>query len=217
MASEAACLPASRGARVSCAGASSERARVLAERLLADGCEGLLSFGVAGALDPDLEPGDLIVADRVVVPDGRSLTADAAWADRLVACLTDLTPRRAALAGAVEAVHGPDAKAALGRSAGVAAVDMESHAVATAAAAAGCPFLAVRVVSDPARRRLPAWIGQIITDDGRPRPWTAAAYTVTRPWELPDVIRMAGDFARAMRVLRRVAVDAGPLFQFRAA
>src|SRR3954452_21420495 len=38
---------------------------------LARGCCGIVSFGTAGGLAPDLEPGSLIVADAVEGPFGR--------------------------------------------------------------------------------------------------------------------------------------------------
>ena len=53
---------------VVCAGADSARARHLAEHLVTDGAAALLSFGIAGALDPGLAAGDLIVSSGIVAP-----------------------------------------------------------------------------------------------------------------------------------------------------
>src|SRR3954463_8625208 len=52
----------------------------------ARGCSGIVSFGTAGGLAPDLKPGALVIADAVVGPFGRVPT-DAAWANRLAAAL----------------------------------------------------------------------------------------------------------------------------------
>src|ERR1700761_4226056 len=49
---------------------------------VARGCAGIVSFGTAGGLAPDLEPGSIIVADAVAGPLGR-LQTDRAWTDRL--------------------------------------------------------------------------------------------------------------------------------------
>ena len=60
LASEAACLGKVQFCRV--AGADAVRAGLAARALIAEGCLGLLSFGLAGGLDPNLEPGAVIVA-----------------------------------------------------------------------------------------------------------------------------------------------------------
>src|ERR1700761_6371943 len=51
---------------------------------LVRGCSGIVSFGTAGGLAPDLEPGSLIVADAIEGPFGR-LETDHGWASRLAA------------------------------------------------------------------------------------------------------------------------------------
>jgi hypothetical protein len=60
-------------------GADPERARREAEDLVDAGVSALVSFGVAGGLCPSLDAGDLILADRVILADGRAIAADAAW------------------------------------------------------------------------------------------------------------------------------------------
>src|SRR4051812_47660360 len=42
-----------------------------ARALLADGADGLISFGIAGGLAPGLRPGTLVVATEVITEDGR--------------------------------------------------------------------------------------------------------------------------------------------------
>ena len=51
---------------IACAGA--ERARAAAQRLLTKGAEALISFGIAGGLDPALRPGRLIVRHEQIEP-----------------------------------------------------------------------------------------------------------------------------------------------------
>ncbi|HBD33444.1 MAG TPA: squalene--hopene cyclase, partial [Cupriavidus sp.] len=52
-------------------------ARVLDARLV-QGCDGVISFGVAGGLDPTLPPGTVIVATAVRVGDA-SYSTDPYW------------------------------------------------------------------------------------------------------------------------------------------
>ena len=89
--------------------------------------------------------------------------------------------------------------------------DMESHAVARAAAAAGVPFVAIRVVSDPSNRAIPLAALAGLTDEGRVNGRAVAGTLLRRPWECIDMLTLALDGAQAMRRLRRVGRRAAPL------
>ncbi|MDQ2104696.1 phosphorylase family protein, partial [Azospirillum isscasi] len=62
-------------------------AAVAAQRLLEDGACGIVSFGVAGGLAPDLGPGSLVVATAVADGDGAVYGACRSWHDRLSGAL----------------------------------------------------------------------------------------------------------------------------------
>ena len=61
------------------AGACARRAHDEAERLVASGAIAIVSFGIAAGLDPQVRAGDLIFADRVILPSGRSIATDPEW------------------------------------------------------------------------------------------------------------------------------------------
>jgi adenosylhomocysteine nucleosidase len=116
----------------------------------------VLACGFSGALDPTLAPGDLVLATSVADELGESFPASErllaaarrALAGQRVAegeilCATDV----AATAGEKRALAAP----------GRLAVDLESGPAARAAAAAGIPWLALRVVLDPVGEELPAF------------------------------------------------------------
>ncbi|TFW16599.1 phosphorylase family protein, partial [Duganella callida] len=139
--------------------------RALDQRL-AQPCAGLISFGMAGGLAPDLTPGALIVVRAVA--DGQALMAtDSAWCDALLQALHQAQDRNSAGAGALAGIFagivaGVDApaatvadKQALYRATGALAVDMESHIGARAAQRAGVPYAVCRVVLDPAQQAVP--------------------------------------------------------------
>src|SRR5258708_33744560 len=63
---------------------------------------------------------------------------------------------RGGLAGVEQVIAATAGKAALHSETGAAAVDMESHIAAAYAAAAGIPFAALRVISDPPSPSPPA-------------------------------------------------------------
>jgi adenosylhomocysteine nucleosidase len=213
LASEARLLQAYPGVRIACSGASAARARVLAEEHLAGGCGALLSFGLAGGLDPRLPSGALCVPEAVLVPSGERIPVDASWRARLLGRIDQATGC-ALLAGRDEPAGSPEDKAELFARTGAGAIDMESHAVAELAAARHVPFLVIRAVADPAERRLPAWLSGVIGADGRPLPRPLLSGLATHPSDLAALLRLGGDARRALKTLRRVAAGAGPLFAF---
>jgi len=216
LASEAECLDLfATGVRpsVRAAGASPRRAADAARRLLAEGCTALLSFGIAGGLDPEAKPGTVIVADAVWGPDGRRIETTPAWRTNVAVALTgDPTVRTAAIAGSGQALTTAAAKAALRQASGAAAVDMESFGVAEVAAQSGVPFLALRAIADPAGRTIPAWLLEGIAEDGTIRAEKVARGLFLRPWTVWELIGLARENGRALKSLRRVAVRLGPLF-----
>ena len=210
MRSEADCLAAHPfPSLLHCAGANAARAHQGALLLARQGATHLVSFGIAGGLDPTLRPGDLVLPDAVISGDGRALTANPALRDALAAAIgaTD-TVTTGSLYGSPAVVAGYAEKTDLHRRLGCVAVDMESHAVAEAATAVGLPFIVVRVVADHAARPFPRAIQGSLTDDGQQRGGLVAARLLRRPWEIPAVIGLGRDYRAAMRVLRGVAAPA---------
>ncbi len=104
------------------------------------------------------------------------------------------------------------AKASLAGQDGAVAADMESHAVATAAAAAGLPFIIVRTIADPHERTVPAWAMKAIGADGKLRPGAVAWGVLSHPGDLANLIALGGDERRALATLRRVGALAGEGF-----
>ena len=202
---EADCLAAAGLAGVISAGGSARRAHEGALALADRGAGALLSFGIGGGLDPALAAGDLVVANAVIAPDGRRFATDPAWRERLGRLQISLNV--ASIAGSERMLHGPHAKAALRAATGAALVDMESHAVAAAAAARGLPFMAVRAVADPAGRAVPWCARAGLSADGRTRPLMVLGRLCLHPWELPALIALARETARALQGLRCLAAE----------
>jgi adenosylhomocysteine nucleosidase len=172
------------------AGIGAGAAERAAARLVPDGPAALLSAGFCGALDPTLRVGDLVAADRVVDErTGQAFTAD----PRLLGAAPGL---RGTLVSAARIARTPDQRARLRGT----AVDLESAALARAAASAGIPFLALRAVTDEARHRLPDF-DRLVDADGRLAPRAAARYFLSRPAEVPRLVRLALAARRAGRSL----------------
>lgn len=65
-------------------GGQAREARRKIDRLIAEGASGLISFGIAGALSPELRTGDLIVADMVANDIGEAWQTHQPWLDALL-------------------------------------------------------------------------------------------------------------------------------------
>jgi len=163
---------------------------------------GVISFGVAGGLDPSLKPGDIVLATEVVAGDGRWL-AGLSLNEEVIANLA-LKRRvvRGGLAGAEEVIVAQARKAALWLQTGAAAVDMESHIAAAYAADAGLPFAALRVISDSAHRSLPTLAKTAIRPDGKLDLRKILSGVVRDPSSVSALVSTGIDFNRALRSLR---------------
>ncbi|WP_009867159.1 phosphorylase family protein [Paramagnetospirillum magnetotacticum] len=204
MNSEAALLPP--GIPVGAAGGVTRRVTELAERLLAEGAEGLMSFGIAGGLDPTFQSGDLVVGNAVQW-EGETYVANPAWAARLLSSIPDA--RKGNIAAVSRIAATPEAKRALYQG-GATAVDMESGAMARVCAQAGKPFAVLRAVADPALRGIPKSVFVGLSPDGSPRPLAVMGALLRRPWELPGVIRVGLDSQAALSALRDAVKIVGP-------
>lgn len=190
------------GLAVACSGSDAGRADALARRWLAEGFGALVSFGVAGGLDPALVAGDVIAAAEII-DGGDRWVGSVAWRDRLAARLPGA--RLGMIVAPRAVVADRAAKRELHRSTGAMAVDLESGAVARAAAAAGVPFVAVRAVADDARRTLLPHAATLIDARGRVA-WTRVAVNLARrPGLVVSLIGLALDTRRALAALDAAA------------
>ena len=206
---EAECLVDDRAlAGVLRSGANASRARNAAERLLGEGAQGLISFGLSGGLAPDLRPGDLLLPKAVILPDGRRLAADAAWRGRLATILerAGFSASEAPIAGSDRLLATIEAKRALFEKTGAVAVDMESHAVADVAMQAGMPFVVVRSIADPSNQAIPRAAHGAIDANGEIRRLAVLRGLMISPWQIGALISLGRSSARGLATLRRVAV-----------
>jgi adenosylhomocysteine nucleosidase len=177
-----------------------------AEALVGAGAAALLSFGLAGALDPQLHAGQIFLPSEITSVGGAFFSSDASWRERLGASLAALDLLDSGrLISAVEVLPSARSKAALYAASGARAVDMESAAVAAAAARHGLPFLALRVIFDRAADELPAAV-LLATDAGGEIALRRLLGQLLRsPAQWVAVLRLARRFRLASRALAAVA------------
>lgn len=188
------------GASVFVGGGTAAGADAAAARAVAAGATALLSFGLAGGLDPVLRPGDIIIPSAVLCR-GAAFATDIA----LMARIDGPTPHTLLAADAVAADVAT--KQRLRQETGAAAVDLESGAVARVAAAHALPFAVLRAICDPAGRDLPPAALVALDAEGVIGLARVAVSVVGRPGQIPALLRLAVDAAAARRALaRRVAM-----------
>jgi len=180
-----------------------------AERAVARGAVCLVSWGTAGGLGR-VEPGDIVLADRVLDDASRIIATDASITETLarafgsIAQIRRATIHRGVLASASEPVTSVADKRALAEASGAIAVDMESAAIGRVASAAGLPLVVVRVIVDRADRGVPA--AAIAGMDGpRTRPGQVLLGLLESPRETSGVIALGLAARRARRTLRACA------------
>jgi adenosylhomocysteine nucleosidase len=190
-----------------------------AQELVAAGAQALLSWGVAGALDPAIGAGAVLLPAEVLRPAAAAGSAplqryptSRIWRERVAAALQ---PHAQASAGALLTSALPVAeaqlKARLFQDTGAVAVDMESAAVAQVAAEHQLPFIALRVIVDTASVSLPASVMRLIepAHAGRTslwRAWTLAG----APQDWGALLQLARASCHAQRALSDCARRGDP-------
>ena len=184
-------------------GGTPEGAAHAASGLLGQGVNALVSFGFAGGLDPALRPGTVIIP-AAVLSEGTLYKADAALAERFGGltghCL---------MAGTAVAADAAT-KRQLRAITQAHAIDLESGSVARVAVAHGLPFVVVRAISDPAEAGLPPAALLALDRRGRVNLPRVLGCLVRRPSQLPALMRLGWDAARARRALVRLMTAPHP-------
>jgi len=171
---------------VVCGGIGAEAARRAAEAVIAAYEPRVVySAGFAGALDPALKVGDVVLPRRVVnAGDGSSVSFDQGEGVLI----------------SFGSVASPAQKAKLRDSFGAHAVDMEAAAVARTAEARGSGFAVVKIISDEFDFTFPS-IERFVDSNGQFKQGRFLGFTALRPWLWPQVARLARNSNRASLVL----------------
>lgn len=169
--------------------------------------QGVLMLGVAGAVEPGRETGELIL--------GGSYALDSAEPAATIA--PDPTLLAVAESAAVETrmpVYRSDSltvdhlisegreRRQIWEKYGVGTVNMEDHAVAAAARAGNVPFLSVRVILDTAEQRLPGYLPKLSQGRG-----ALFSEVLARPWRIPGLRRLKAQMELCQSVLTRFGLS----------
>lgn len=198
---------------VALSGVGQRAAGAAAERLARSGAAGLVSFGYAGALNPGLRSGTLILPADVIEPDGTLHRADSGWLAALAAALApDLPLATGALLSTPHLLASAEDKRAAHAATGAVAVDMETAAIAAAARRHGLPFIAVRAVLDEANQTVPSAVVAAVDDRGTVGLGRLMLALLARRREIPSLIPLARAARLSDRTLLAVCRLGGPRF-----
>jgi len=184
------------GWRIAAGGGTLAGAETAAHHLIANGATALISFGLAGGLNPALNPGDLIIPTEVTEA-GHSISCDP-----MLTTLLGGADAHHLLAGTAIAATKAE-KQHLFTTTACAAIDLESGAVARVAKAHHLPFAVLRAICDPATRTLPRAALIPLRPDGGINLPRILASLARYPGQLPGLIAVGRDAARARAALVR--------------
>jgi nucleoside phosphorylase len=161
----------------------------------------LISAGFAGALNDQLQVGDLLLArnfSTVEPAENRSP-------------LSSLPIHIADLLTVPALIDSGEERNKLALTSGAAAVDMETEFIARACAAHGIPLLSLRIISDTPRNLFPA-PANILFEIERQQTQILklATYLATHPSRVPHLVRFARRIARARKILANAIVEIVP-------
>ena len=161
-------------------------------------------LGFAGAVDPALESGDLVIPAHFYSPYTDALLSPEPKMRRVALAAAEATGRPAAQLDSLTVGHlvsTPGEKAHLHRRYPVGIVNMEDYWVAEAAMAAGADFISARVVLDTAGQALPGYLSGLAGSRAK-----AAASMAVMPWRIPAMLGLARRLPRAQEALTAFAL-----------
>ncbi|HWY94832.1 MAG TPA: hypothetical protein VNX69_06565 [Steroidobacteraceae bacterium] len=193
------------GALLAVSGMGAALAAIAARNLIDAGAAALMSFGMAGGLDPLLSAGTVVLPSEVISRDGTRLLTSRGWREQLCAAVAKQRPVDAgALLTSSRPIGAVAEKAAAFRETGAVACDMESLSVAEVSAAHNLPFIAVRVIVDTAEDALPRAV-VAASRDGQVNIRRLIGGLAAAPLDLIALIRLARAYRAATRSLTAVA------------
>jgi adenosylhomocysteine nucleosidase len=162
--------------------------------------QGVISFGLAGALSPLLKVGEVVIADTIHF-GAEHWRCDSLWRVALAAKLSGA--HQGPISGSDTVLENAESKAALHAISGALAVDMESQVAARFAAARGLRMAVLRVISDDAAHVLPPAALVAMQPDGGIALGKVLWSVVKNPLQIPALIRTGRASGKAFAQLLR--------------
>jgi hopanoid-associated phosphorylase len=161
---------------------------------------GVISIGLAGALSPRMQVGEVVIADQVIT-GLEQWDCHAGWGERLKSHLP--YAHRGTLFGSDVIIENSETKSGLHKTSGALAVDMESQVAARFAASRNLPLAGLRVISDDAGHVLPPAALVAMKPDGRLALGRVLLSLLKKPAQIPALVHTARTSNKAFEQLLR--------------
>ena len=173
-------------------------------------CAGIISFGMAGGIDPTLKLGEVIIGKRLTG------TFHAKCDERWIAALRRQLPK--ARMGAIHCdgklMSDVRDKTQMAWASAALCADMESHIAAEIATHANVPFAILRCISDVAQLELPPAVDVAMGPDGSVAVGAIMRSLASEPGQIPALASTVYGFARAYRSLSVASKRVGDRLAF---
>ena len=165
----------------------------------------LVSIGYAGAVQPELNVGDLVIADTIIEEKKKGkYSPDSDWLNRAkdVSCPEGFKAIVGGLLTVDNVIHDSLSKQELGKNYGVQAVEMETSAIAKVAEEKDVPLLSLRVISDRLDQEL-LDSSSFLGSDGEISTLKAGWYVLTHPSSIKSALSLRSQTQIATQALTK--------------
>ncbi len=177
-----------------------------AEKLLDLNINALISWGVAGALDPTLESGDLIIANSIISGDKNNPTT-AKWQKELLAFFSGKVQKalNADIYSSSEVCATIEDKKILFGKTNTIAVDMESAAITDTAMKNNLDFVVIRSIADKNDMPIPEAVLKYTDSLGNPIILKFIGSCLSKPGQIRELLILARCYKKAIKTLNNIA------------
>jgi nucleoside phosphorylase len=183
-----------------------ENAYTLAKALVKNGCNILISFGYAGALDPQLSAGDLVIPKSVIDAKNNIFRTDRELHEKISGHFSNkIKLSSGRLFGSETIIWDAEEKKRVLKRYNTETVDMESLGVAQAAIENKCSFLIVRAISDTAKQNLPKHTLKSFNLNNSIKISSILIDLAKNPNEIPSLLELVQNIQKAHKCLQNVA------------
>ncbi|MBL1141038.1 MAG: hypothetical protein HND53_03320 [Proteobacteria bacterium] len=184
-----------------------ESAGNAAKKYLDLNIDGLISWGVAGALEPSLNSGDLVLA-RSIISQNKNFQTSAQWTNKLLTHFQENNKLlNTDIASSEEVCASIADKNSLFKATGATAVDMESAAIAEIALANNLDFLVIRAIADKANTSIPETVLKHTDNLGNPKVLKFVISCIFKPSQISELAILAKSYKTALKRLNDIAPD----------
>ena len=190
-----------------CGGPGPDRVSIICNQLERRDISGVVSFGIAGGLNPNYKTGSVLLPSNVLTSDKGSIPTNDCWRSSIAKNWPSANQQTLQL-GVNEPVTDKVDKERLYRTHKAHAVDMESHIIGTYAQKRNIPFLILRSVADTSDTAIPEVALSGLDKNGKATPFKLIKKIFERPGDIKGLVTLAIQTNVALRELKKIPKQA---------